>query len=616
MKTSKPTTIILSGFALIITLVITSLAISLYQLNLSQNVLYEGVTLETRHTALTTALQDIATKRSSLIMKILHTDDPFTKDELIQQFYALGENFMGKRSELNQLQLDIYEQHILSEHTKHSQIIVPAQHQVLALSIEGTYEEAHNLFISKAYPLQQENNDLLYKLSDYQDNEIIQRVALLADQLKNTFLIIFIAGTLVIVFCIFVAIFIYKRLTHNISTLQNTKDQLSKSITDLKNMKNALDQHAIVSITDTAGYITYVNEKFCTVSQYSSEELLGHSHNIINSGLHNKELFGDMWTTITSGTTWHGEIRNRKKDGSYYWVESTIVPFLDKNNLPYQYIAIRTDITHIKQTEEDLELSLEQLAIESVKAQESNTLKDSIISTMTHELRTPLNSILGFTQLLQFDNEHFTSMQNDNIQCIDEAGKELLGKVDVIMLYSKLKSRSLTLKYTESDLDTIFTSIISKAKADHTDAHVLPTLTNTSNITIHADTPLLHKAFTYIIENAIKFTKQGHINITCSELASGSPLPDTPFVTRFDSALILIEDTGIGISDENIQIVFDEFRQVDENDDRRFEGTGIGLTLAKSIINQHQGQIWLTSTLNKGTKVYINMPKFKPTTNT
>jgi len=130
--------------------------------------------------------------------------------------------------------------------------------------------------------------------------------------------------------------------------------ELQTVVGNLTGYKTALDEHAIVAITDLQGRITYANDKFCAISKFSREELLGHDHRIINSGHHPKEFFRDMWGTISQGHVWHGEIKNRAKDGSPYWVATTIVPLLNEKSKPCQYIAIRADITEQKLAQEAL----------------------------------------------------------------------------------------------------------------------------------------------------------------------------------------------------------------------------------------------------------------------
>src|SRR4029453_16550838 len=172
-------------------------------------------------------------------------------------------------------------------------------------------------------------------------------------------------------------------------------DALERSLKELADIKFALDQSTIVAITDQRGIINYVNDEFCRISKFSRDELLGQDHRIINSGFHSKEFIRELWTTIAGGNVWKGELRNRAKDRSIYWVDTTIVPFINSEGKPYQYVAIRHDITQRKLTEAQV---LEQAA-ELQRATQLSFVGE-LAAGLAHEIKNPLAGIQGVVDIL------------------------------------------------------------------------------------------------------------------------------------------------------------------------------------------------------------------------
>lgn len=176
-------------------------------------------------------------------------------------------------------------------------------------------------------------------------------------------------------------------------SVDSTNSVLLKELTD---QKYALDQSAIVAATDRRGVITYVNDKFCEISEYTRGELLGKTHKIVNSGEHKPEFFQELWREISHGRVWRGEVCNRKKSGALYWVATTIVPFLDESQKPYQYLSIRQDITALKNAQQ---IIVDQQA--KLVASSKLVALGELAACLTHEINNPLGVILGRCEMLR-----------------------------------------------------------------------------------------------------------------------------------------------------------------------------------------------------------------------
>lgn len=348
--------------------------------------------------------------------------------------------------------------------------------------------------------------------------------------------------------------------------------------------QQALDQTAIVAATNPQGKITYANDKFAEVSGYENEELLGKDHRIINSNLHDKEFFKNLWKTILSGKIWTGEMRNKRKDGTFYWVDSTIIPMLNEQGQIEQLVAVRHDITARKHTEENLVRA-------KLEAESATKAKAMFLANMSHEIRTPLNGVLGMAALLA--DEPLTPEGRRHIEIMKNSGHALLTLINDILDFSKIEAGKLSLENVTFGLEETVRELSSLLEPSAQEKGVAFHLHFESHLPqyISTDVTRFRQVLTNLIGNAIKFTQQGFVSIQVIEESSN----DTTHFIRVN-----VKDTGAGISPEAQKLLFKSFSQVDGSTTRRFGGTGLGLSICKGICEAMGGKIWAESAVGVG----------------
>ncbi|MFM1909149.1 MAG: hypothetical protein RLZZ591_2826, partial [Pseudomonadota bacterium] len=376
--------------------------------------------------------------------------------------------------------------------------------------------------------------------------------------------------------------------------IQRIVDMLSRTVVlvrereasrrQLNNQKFALDQHAIVTITDAAGAITYANDRFCAISGYRREELLGQNHRMINSRFHSRAFFEDLWNTITEGKAWHGEICNRKKTGELYWVNATIVPMLDESGRPEQFIAIRTDITESKAIEESLHAA-------KAAAEHASRAKSQFLANMSHEIRTPLNAILGMLTLLQ--NTELSLRQLDYTTKTEGAARSLLALLNDILDFSKVEAGMMTLDPRPFRIDQLVhdLSVILTANLGSKPLDIVFEVDPQLPRGLVGDDLRLKQVLINLGGNAIKFTNEGRVVVRIRMVER----------TAQDVLLeFVVQDTGIGIAPENQKHIFNGFSQAESSTTRRFGGTGLGLAISQRLVVLMGGDLQLRSAPGQG----------------
>ena len=350
----------------------------------------------------------------------------------------------------------------------------------------------------------------------------------------------------------------------------------------------ALDEAAIVAITDRAGRILYCNDKFEAVSGYSREELIGQTHRVVNSGVHPRDYFRDLYRTIAGGEVWRGTIQNRTKSGEPYWVDTTIVPNLGADGRPETYTAIRFEVSdHVR--------ALKALELAQAEARQAAEVRDRFFANISHEVRTPLNAVLGLASALA--HTALTPRQTEMLKLITGAGDALRRVLDDMLDLSKMQAGQFSLSLTPFDLRTDIETVVEMRRAVAEDKGLTldVAFTPSAQGQVIGDGVRITQIVSNLVSNAVKFTTEGRVSVRVD--------------VRDDEGLVIeVEDTGMGFDAEAAQRLFKPFVQADDAISRQYGGTGLGLSICKSLAELMGGQIAAESAPGEGSLFRVVLP--------
>ena len=386
-------------------------------------------------------------------------------------------------------------------------------------------------------------------------------------------------------------------ISTDITQLKIVEETLRKSLREISDYKFALDESSIVAITDQKGIIKHANDNFCTISKYSRGELIGQDHRIINSGYHSKEFIRNLWVTIANGKIWRGELKNRAKDGTIYWVDTTIIPFLNEEGKPYQYVAIRSDITGRKKIEDELQQLNEALEEKVNTRTEQLLLANKELETfsysVSHDLRAPLRIINGFGQILLEDYAEKLDEQGERIiQRIMNSTRKMGLLIDNLLDFSRLGRSEMRL--SDVDMNELVKEVLDELK--NGDTPVPSKLTVSHLKTAKGDGHLLKQVWINLISNAVKYSGKKE-----------DPVIEIGTIKKENKDVYYIKDNGVGFDMKYKDKLFGVFQRL--HYETEFTGTGVGLALVQRIITRHGGKVWAEAKENEGATFYFILPE-------
>ena len=393
--------------------------------------------------------------------------------------------------------------------------------------------------------------------------------------------------------------------SYTIISLPNNQSEVYCIDIDLSERKMAEQQLRLLSrsveqspvsivITDKQGNIEYVNSAFSAITGYSREEAMGQNPRILKSDHHVNKFYKKLWDNILQGKDWKGEILNKTKSGKLIWEDVNISPVTDEYGTISHFVAIKEDITQKKKI-------IEELTSAKEKAEESDRLKSAFLANMSHEIRTPMNGILGFTELLSDSN--FSGEEKQNfIKIIQKSGQRMLNTVNDLIDISKIETGQMSVVLTPANVKEILFSQYSFFQPEAEEKKlkfILNDQLQQSESLVSTDVVKLDSILTNLIKNALKYTDLGSVEIGCYK--------------QNEKLFFYVKDTGIGIPENRQAAVFNRFEQADVGDKRAYQGSGLGLTIAKAYVEMLGGKMELDSKVGFGSTFSFFIPASEPT---
>jgi len=523
-------------------------------------------------------------ERSYLILQMSTVEDFFELDEMNQQLYKWAAEYIRNREQLLLLPLNTIEIELIEAQQKEAVRTAPILHEVADLIIDDKRDEAYSLLFDEAMPGQNrvlEQINLSIKEYNNKTTSFVEKLKKDSAQSGDTFLLL---GSLIAVISFIVIAVIMTRVS------RMEQEKLKQALANLAEQKYALDQHAIVSITDTDGIITYVNDKFCQSSGYSEEEMLGKNHSILKSGLHDELFYKDMYRKISRGEVWHGEICNHNKDRYEYWLDTTIVPFMGDSAEPQSYIAMSTDITARKHTEEELRHSQKMDALEK------------LTGGIAHDHNNMLGIIMGYTEFLKKELSGQPKLEK-YLQHIMHAAERSTTLTRQLLDFSRYKSTTTHVADVNSILmDNQF--MLEKMLTVR--VNLVFDLTE-EPCPVLLDSHDLEDAIINISINAMHaMESEGRLTFKTMRISGDAPDFLNQNLQAIEYVVLRITDTGSGMDAKTLERVFDPFYTTKGD-----KGLGLGLSQVYGFIDRSGGVIKAASTPGEGTVFSLYFPLYQ-----